>query len=88
MEAARPKAKAKVDRNHLPRYDQQLRAAKGRRIELVLDVEVPFGDDFVIIGTLQEIDTYDLGVLVDYGGPTAELVWFKKSHIVCTRLLK
>ncbi len=81
----RPKAKANARHPYLPRYDQHLRAAKGRVVELVLAVSTPLSDvdDCTVRGEIREVDTYDLGLLIN-----GELIWFKKSYIVCTKVLQ
>jgi hypothetical protein len=74
-------------RPEIPRWDQQLRAAKndGRRVKFQLAVEAYFADeDCVVIGTVLETDKGGIKIVAE---PTDSEHWVGKQFIVGTEVL-
>lgn len=74
----------------LPRYDERLREAKnkGKHIRLILGGDcMPYtDDDCAIVGKIEEVDKFTLGLTIDDQG-SERFIWISKSAIVCTEIL-
>jgi hypothetical protein len=74
-------------RPEIPRWDQQLRAAKndGRKVKFQLAIETYFADeDCIVIGTVLETDKGGIKIVVE---GTGKEHWIAKTAIVSTEVL-
>lgn len=85
-------SRARQSRNEgLPRYDQALRNAKneGKHVKFQLaDVTYFTDEDCTVIGTVIEVDKFDICIATDPSDVINTIKpWIKKSHIVATEIL-